>query len=147
MRYHRQVVPRLHSVVHDQSEVPILLREQDREHPLVELHPQADGQRVLHRPASQLVPERHRTRTDLEHTEPLGFGEVGQFCQQRTGQWQLDARGHDSELLEHPLSCGVEPPDPGEHGTDNRRWHGVVRCGKHLGHDERITLGKPVQRR
>ena len=71
-----------------------------------------------------------------------------EVAEQLPGQPELHARRQHGELLEGRLLVGGEALQAGEHGVHHRRGHPVTgaRGGHHLGDEERVARGEPVER-
>jgi hypothetical protein len=127
MRHHGHIVAGLDGVVHDPRQVRLVLREQRRQHPLVEPHPLARRARPLDGAAGQLVPEARRVGPDLQDPAALGLAEHREVSQQGAGQPQLDPRRHHGELLQRSLGGHVQLVDPRQHHVHHRRRRRAAR--------------------
>jgi hypothetical protein len=132
-------------VVQDAREVGCRSGEQRSRDAGVEREPDRDRQRLLHRPARQLVAEGHRVLADLEDAEPLGLGDRLQVGTERAQQGRLDPRRDDRELLDDRARGGAQPVHAGQDGVDDGAGHRVVRGRQRLGDEERVARRRPVQ--
>ena len=143
---HCGVIARRDGVVQDPGEVGVVAVEQHAQHPRVKLPPDAGGQRVDHRAPGQLVAERDRIGTDLQHPESLGLRDGRQVVEQGPQQRQVHPGRDDGELVEACLRVRAQPAQPGQHGVDDGGGHRLPGRGEGLGDVERVSVGQPVQR-
>ena len=131
----------LSRVVDDARQVGVLPSDQRVEHPPVQFHPACHRQRVRHRPAGELVPERHRSRRHGEQAVLLGHRQRGQPARHEGVDQPPLHRGRDhGELVERALAGRVQAAHPGQHRIGDRGGDAVpVSCREDLGDEERVA--------
>ncbi len=117
-----------------------------RQGPAVQRDPAVRRQRLLDGHAGDLVAEADavaladqdaRGEAALE----LGHGLAGHGLEQR----QLGTLGQDRDRVEQLAGARVEPGGPGQDRVAHRVGHERAARGEHLGDEERVAAGQPVQ--
>lgn len=144
VRHQRIGVSRRLSVMDDSRRIGLVCDQGPQHHP-VEAPPPQRGQRLLDRPAGQLVAERHRIGfhphdlTLLGHLQ--GLLPAGSTLVQ---QPQLASRRHHRHQLQHLSSLRGELRYPCQHGLGNGGGY-LPPALQDLRHEERVAGRGPVQ--
>jgi len=141
MPHDRVAVAGLGGVVDDAGQVGVLPPDQGLQHPPVQLHPARHRQRVRHRPAGELVPERHRGRRHRQQAALLGRHQRGQPARHQHLDQPPLHRGRDhGQLLQRLLGGRVQAAHPGQHRIHDRGRDAVaLPAGEHLDDEKRIA--------
>jgi hypothetical protein len=116
------------------------------EDPAVQLDAPGDGDGPLHRQARQLVAEPDREPLVAQHPRPQALVDRGRVGGgDRLQQPQLDAVGDDRRGVQRAAGHRRQPGGAGEHGVADGRRDLPARGAEHLGDEERVAAGGPVQ--
>ena len=135
---HRGRVADRDRVVHEPGRLGAL-RGERLEHPPVQRGPPGAGQRLLDRPAGQLVPEPHRPVRGQQDAAPLGRLQRGRVLDQLRQQRGRHLGRHDGQPLHGLPAARRQRGDPGQHRVPDRRRHLAAGRGEHLGDQERVA--------
>ena len=103
-------------------------------------------ERLLDREPREVVAELDCARALSEHPrrERL-FERVDVLAGERLEQPQLRARWGDRHRVEQGARAAAQPGSPGKHRVAHRRRNCAVVAREHLGDEERIPAGQPVE--
>ena len=112
----------------------------------VQLDPNCERHRILDRQARELVSEGQHAVLGCQHSGGEGVGEqVRRGMCKRFEQAGVSAGREDGQGVEERSCVGAEPRGTGEHGISNGLGHLVGERRQHLGDEERVPGGQPVQ--
>ncbi|SEG72968.1 hypothetical protein SAMN05444920_10440 [Nonomuraea solani] len=138
------LVPRVQRVVDQPAGVDPPDPSQDAEHPAVRRHPPRRRQRLLHRAAQQLVPERHPVTG--RHQHPRVDTRLDQLRRARH-DGRVGAGGHHGHQPGQLSGGPWQRPQPIENQILYGRRHRRALAPEQFGHQQRVTAGQPVDHR